>query len=130
MQENNDLKFIQDKHDDELALLDFRIHELQAANENLMMENESLKKDKEKNDDEWFREIYKNLSSNAKKEIKNAYALVAPQLEKGTTLRLRKNLGINFSNALPEQEEDMTDLKRKVVEFAEKNTIYSIKITF
>ena len=63
VKENNDLKFIQDKHDDELSVLDFRIHELQAANENLKMENESLKKDKEKNDDEWFGEIYKNLSS-------------------------------------------------------------------
>ena len=82
-----------------------------------------MKAGNEKNPDLWFVEVYKNLSADAKKEVENAFALVAPRLEKGTAFRLRKNTGINFNKSLPENNEEMSDLKQKVVNFAENNTI-------
>ena len=121
--ENNELRASQDKHDGELAALDFRIKELEAIEEKLQKENKALKEGKEKNTDSWFGEVYKNLSADAKKEVKNAFAVVAPMLEKGTVSRLKRNIGINFSKALPENREEISDLKQKVVKFAENNTI-------
>ena len=47
------------------------------------------------NTDEWFLLLYKNLTSQGKREIRN---VIKPQLQKGTLSRLRKNTGINFSN--------------------------------
>ena len=113
IEENNDLRARQDKHDDELAMLDFRIKELEAVDESQKKEIENLKEEKNKNHDLWFGEIFKNLSADAKKEIKNAFTLVAPKLEKGIILRLRNNTGINFSNPLPVNIEEMSELKKK-----------------
>ena len=123
MADNTELRANQDKHDDELWALDFRIKELEAIEEKLQKEIKDLKAGNEKNPDLWFVEVYKNLSADAKKEVKNAFALVAPRLEKGTAFRLRRNTGINFNKSLPENNEEMSDLKQKVVNFAENNTI-------
>ena len=49
--------------------------------------------------------------------------VIKPQLEKGTLSRLRKNTGINFSNLTANPSDEVTELKKKVIEFAERNTI-------
>ena len=69
------------------------------------------------NTDEWFLLLYKNLTSQAKREIRNVINVIKPQLEKRTLSRL-----INFSN-LTANPSLGTELKKKVIEFAERNTI-------
>ena len=49
--------------------------------------------------------------------------VIKPQLQKGTLSRLRKNTGINFSNLTANPSDEVTELKKKVIEFAERNTI-------
>ena len=75
------------------------------------------------NTDEWFLLLYKNLTSQGKREIRNVINVIKPQLQKGTLSRLRKNTGINFSNLTANPSDEVTELKKKVIEFAERNTI-------
>ena len=122
IEENNDLKAMQDKHDGMLAEQDFKVKDLEVEVEKLKNRVKELEH-KENNHDNWFIHVYKNLSEDGKKEIKVAFAVARPNLEKGTISRLRHILGINFSKALPENNEEMTEIKLKIVEFAKINTI-------
>ena len=121
--ENDDLKKAQEKHDDILAELDFKIMELEASEERLKQKIEKLEELNNKNNDSWFKLVYKNLNADGKRHVKNAFAVVAPELDTGTISRLRTNTGINFSNPLPDNKETMSELKLKIIEFAENNTI-------
>ena len=121
--ENDDLKKAQEKHDDILAELDFKIMELEASEERLKQKIEKLEELNNKNNDSWFKLVYKNLNADGKRHVKNAFAVAAPELDTGTISRLRTNTGINFSNPLPDNKETMSELKLKIIEFAENNTI-------
>ena len=121
--ENDDLKKAQEKHDDILAELDFKIMELEASEERLKQKIEKLEELNNKNNDSWFKLVYKNLNADGKRHVKNAFAVAAPELDNGTISRLRTNTGINFSNPLPDNKETMSELKLKIIEFAENNTI-------
>jgi hypothetical protein len=120
--ENNDLKAAQDKHDDILVELDLRIRELEATEEKLENRIRELENEKEKND-EWLCEVYKNLTADGKKQFKTAFAVSSHKFKKGTISRLRKTTGINFSNPLPQNIEEPSEIKLKIVEFAKNNTI-------
>jgi hypothetical protein len=82
--ENDDLKKAQEKHDDILAELDFKIMELEASEERLKQKIEKLEELNNKNNDSWFKLVYKNLNADGKRHVKNAFAVAAPELDNGT----------------------------------------------
>jgi len=120
MNDNNILRNTQDRHDDLLTELDFRIQELEVNEDKYQKKIKDLEEQNNKNTDKWFVEVYKNLNPDCRREVRNAFAVASPQMEKGTILRLRKNTGINFSNPTAITREEVTELKQKVLDFAEK----------
>ena len=121
--ENESLRKTQDKHDDEIIELEFKIKEFEHREEKHIKRIEELVETINTNTDEWFLLPYKNLTSQGKREIRNVINVIKPQLQKGTLSRLRKNTGINFSNLTANPSDEVTELKKKVIEFAEKNRI-------
>ena len=99
------------------------IQGLEAEVERLNNENAQLRT-KMKENDLWLKHTFKYCTSETKKNIKTAYQVAASanELQKGNTLRLLRNCGINFSKKLPESQADKSELKRKVEKFAEENS--------
>lgn len=73
--------------------------------------------------DVWAGQVYRNMSAKGKQEFRSAFTLSAPKLKNGTISRLRKQTGINFSNLVENKTEDMSEIKKKIVEFARENTM-------
>ena len=120
--QHEEMKQSQDKHDDMLAELDFKIKELEVENEKAMKRIKELEEENSRNKDKWFALVYKNLTPDGRREVRNAFTVAAPEMDNGTITRLRKNTGINFSNLTANQKEVETELKEKVLEFSERNT--------
>ena len=76
-----------------------------------------------KDDYVWAGEVYRNMSSEGKREYRKAFTIAAPKLKRGTISRLRKQTGMNFSNLTENNVEEMSEIKHKIVEFAKENTI-------
>ena len=74
--------------------------------------------------DVWFQKTFKYCTAETKTSFKTAYqiAFSANEIPKGTTLRILRNTGINFSKKLPETEADKSDLKKEIEKFAKENS--------
>ena len=77
-----------------------------------------------KENDVWFQNTFKYCTTETKRNFKTAYqiAFSANEIPKGTTLRILRNTGFNFSKKLPETEADKSELKKKVEIFAKENS--------
>ena len=67
--------------------------------------------------------MFKSLTPDGRREIKNVINVIKHRLEKGTLYRLRRNTGINFNRPTINTIEEASELKEKICEFAERNTI-------
>ena len=117
-----ELKAAKRKSDDDLVeekIKTVRYEENIKDLQTKIVENESDMKDNYV----WAGEVYKNMSSECKREYRSAFTLSVPKLKRGTISRLRKQTGINFSNLIENNTQDMSDIKKKVVEFARENTM-------
>ena len=72
----------------------------------------------------WLKATFSYCTTATKREFKNAYQIAANanQIPKGNTLRLLRNTGINISKKLPQGEEEKSDLKKKIEDFAKENS--------
>ena len=122
LQENAELKRVQNRHDDLVTELDFKITELKIQ-EKSKQRIKKLETEKLENKDKWFGQLYKNIKPESKRDVRNTFSVVAPQMEKGTISRLRKNTGINFSIPTANSKDETTELKKYIINFAEENTI-------
>ena len=84
--------------------------------------NVALEVKVEKND-EWLKPVYKNLTSDGKRQLKEAFIVASDEIERGTILRLRKNTGLNFSIAPQNKDQEKSETKTKIEEFAKENTL-------
>lgn len=121
--ENEMLRAAMDRHDDEIIELDFKIKDLEYREEKSKQKIIELEKQLKENTDEWFLLLYKNLTPNSRKEIRNVMNVIKPQLQRGTLNRIRQNTGINFSILTVSKDDDESELKKKITEFAKRNTI-------
>ena len=124
--ENRELINIQNRHDDELAELDIKLseteHELIKYKDRVKELLDNKEKDETEND-EWISNVYKNMSSVGRKDFRNAFTMATPVLKRGTISRLRRTTGINFSITTTNTEEEESQVKKKIVDFAKENTI-------
>ena len=121
--ENAELKRVQNRHDDLVTELDFKITELKLQEEKSEQTIKKLEAEKLENKDKWFGQLYKNIKPESKRDVRNTFSVVAPQIERGTISRLRKNTGINFSIPTANSKDETTELKKNIIKFAEENTI-------
>ena len=112
LSESNELN---DKKDD-------KIKELEAENEQIINKNKQLEK-KLENCDNYLPIVYKNMTSNGRREWRDGFMVASSELERGTISRLRKNTGLNFSIPAVNNEQEKSSLKTKIEEFAMENTI-------
>ena len=75
------------------------------------------------NSDNWVRTVYSKLSSDGKRQFREAFLTAAPEMERGTVSRLRKTAGLNFSIPPANSEQVKSDTKLKIEKFARDNTI-------
>ena len=105
---------------------------LDATNEAMEASEELKKSESEvanlkgmiKQNDLWLKNTYKYCRKETKEDLRTSYqiAFAANEIPKGTTLRLLKNTGINFSKKSPEPESEKSDLKKLVELFANENS--------
>ena len=107
---------LHDNLEDELADLTRELKRIETENAQL--------RTKMKENDLWLKETFKYCTTATKRSLKNAYqcASGAGELQKGTTLRILRNTGINFSKKLPANEEQTSELKKKVEKWAKENS--------
>ena len=125
-EENELLKNTQDKHDDELAELDFKLKETEIELNNFQVKVKLLTDEKEKEEidnDDWVGKVYKNMSSAGRKDFRNAFTVASHSLIRGTISRLRRTTGLNFSNTTTNSTEEESEVRKKIVDFAKENTI-------
>ena len=120
--ENNELRGEDVKKTEQLAVLEKKLKisevELEKANNKIeAWETEC------KNHDDWVSKVYKSMSVDGRAEFKNAFTVAAPSLKRGTISRLRKTTKLNFSDRTTISNEEESDLKRKIAQFALENTI-------
>ena len=84
--------------------------------------NVALEVKVDKNDD-WLKPVYKSLTSDGKRQLREAFIVASDDIERGTVLRLRKNTGLNFSIAPQTKEQEKSETETKNEEFAKENTI-------
>ena len=120
------MKINQNKHDDELAELDIKLseaeHELVRCKDKVKELVDNKEKD-EIGNDEWISKVYKNMSSAGRKDFIIAFTMATPLLKRGTISRLRRTTGIHFAITTANTEEEESELKKKIVDFAKENTI-------
>ena len=100
--------------------------------ENLILVRETLenkrlleKLDEEKrNSYDWFKVVWKYISSGVKSEIKSTLIEVKEQLPKGTLRGLRDGIGINFSKPITADiaTRGSDELRAKIEEFCQENS--------
>jgi hypothetical protein len=78
--------------------------------------------EKAKTSDSWLNNTYHHMTAAGKREFRNAYQIGASENPKGTTLRIKKNTGINLAKKLTVTNNDESELKVKVKEFADENS--------
>ena len=69
------------------------------------------------------KQLKKNMAFDGKRQYKESVTVSAPDLEKGTIRRLRKETGINFSNPPANNDNEKSELKTMIKKFALDNTI-------
>lgn len=124
--ENVDLKIAADKHDDELAEVDLHVIEVKQQLASTVARLNALEAEKEKDyieNDDWVVKVFTNMSTEARKEFRNAFLVAGPSLKRGTISRLRKTTGLNFSSIPTHNVEEESNLKKKIDSFALENTI-------
>ena len=82
---------------------------------NVELEKEKRKSEKEKGEknDDWLKQVYKNLSSDGKRQFREAFITASPEIERGTVSRLRKAAGMNFSISPANSEHVKSETKLK-----------------
>ena len=92
---------------------------------NVELEKEKRKSEKEKGEknDDWLKQVYKNLSSDGKRQFREAFITASPEIERGTVSRLRKAAGMNFSISPANSEHVKSETKLKIEAFAFENTL-------
>ena len=124
--EISNLKKLQDKHDDELAELDIKLREIHVELERSEARVKLLESEKETDafdNDDWLPKVYANMSTEGKRDFRNAFTVAAPSLKRGTITRLRRTTGLNFSINTSKTTEEESELKKEIAKFAENNTI-------
>ena len=85
--EISNLKKLQDKHDDELAELDIKLREIHVELERSEARVKLLESEKETDafdNDDWLPKVYANMSTEGKRDFRNAFTVAAPSLKRGT----------------------------------------------
>ena len=124
--EINELRKLQDRHDDVLAELDIQLREVNIELEKSKERVKFLESEKENDgvdNDDWVKKVYSNMSLEGRKDFRNAFTVAAPSLKRGTISRLRRTTGLNFSINTTKTTEEESNLKKEIVTFAENNTI-------
>ena len=106
--------------------MDIKLRKTLIELDNTKTKVKEMLEQKEKQDienDEWIAKVYKNMSTDGKKDFINAFTVAGPLLRRGTVSRLRKTTGLNFSKITIKTTEDEIKLKKEIMEFAEENTI-------
>ena len=97
--EINELRKLQDRHDDVLAELDIQLREgnieLEKSKERVKFLESEKENDGVDNDD-WVKKVYSNMSLEGRKDFRNAFTVAAPSLKRGTISRLRRTTGLTF----------------------------------
>ena len=91
--ENDELKRTQNTHDDQLVEVDLELQETKIALAEALAKIDVLEKEKEIDciaHDDWVAKVYRCMSSEGRKEFRNAFTVAAPSLLRGTISRLRK----------------------------------------
>ena len=126
VKENEDLKKAADKHDDELAEMDFQLNEMRQKLEKAVTRIKELETERENEyieNNDWVPKVYKNMSIEGRKEFKNAFLVASDTFKKGTISRLRRTTKLNFSKIPTNSAESESDLKKKINSFALENTL-------
>ena len=110
-----------EKNEDEIFSLQLQVSELEQVVQTKNKKIESLESELGKCD-EWFGLTYKKLSSVGKKEFKTAVDLAEADFPRGTITRLRKSVGLNFSKPPTTENNNMTDIKVAIVNYAIENS--------
>ena len=116
IEENDNLKRDQDKVDDTIFDLELKIADLENQLESSKHKIVELETENSKSYD-WFGTLYENMSARGRREIRDVFFVIKPQLEKGTLHKLRKNMGINFSIPTANVSQENSELKNKVLDF-------------
>ena len=125
-EENAELRKALDKNDDQLTEMDFKLREAEIKVDELTAKVKHLEDSKEKEafeNDDWIKKVYMNMSSEGRKDLRNAFCVASHSLKRGTISRLRKTTGLNFSNITINSSSVESELKKKILEFAIDNTI-------
>ena len=126
MKENSELKEAANKHDDELAEVDLELREVREKLASLVAKMNELEAEKESEyveNDDWVAKVFRNMSTEGRKEFRNAFLIAGPSLKRGTISRLRKTTKLNFSNLPKNTAEEESELKKTIYSFALENTI-------
>ena len=76
MKENDELKEAQNKHDDDIIELQFKVKELEIGEERSQIKIKHLEEELNKNTDEWFLTVFKSLTPDGRREIKTVINVI------------------------------------------------------
>ena len=107
-------KLIQEKNN--------KIQELEADLEKLINKNRVLETTVEESD-ETLLLLYKYMPTDGKRHMRDAFHVASPEMKRGTVSRLRRTTGLNFSNPPQNHEQEKSETKIIIEEFAHENTI-------
>ena len=99
-----------------------KIQELESDMEKLINKNRVLETTVEESD-ETLLLLYKYMPTDGKRHMRDAFHVASPEMKTGTVSRLRRTTGLNFSNPPQNQEQEKSETKIIIEEFAHENTI-------
>ena len=106
---------IRDKNKNEtILMLRNRIDQLEKE--------QQTSKQKIEESDEWFKTVWKYLSTDARKDFRQSLVLCKDSLPHGTNRRLRDMIGVNISNKLVPVSNEEKKLEKAIKAFANENS--------
>ena len=119
--ELKEMKNLLNKSEEENIAKDFEIAELYKKINDLENKNSSLES-KLKGADDWLIKTYKYLTPLGRNELKMGAFLAKDEFESGVLRRIRENTGINFSKSPTLFNDESSDLKKAIHDFAFENS--------
>ena len=105
----------------EIQELNLKTVEQEAKIGRLLLEKRDMLEKQEK-DEKWISTVYKRMPKTGRQLFKDSVLSSKEDLPKGTFLKARNLLGVNFHRALKAKEKEEPRLSKIVKEFAERNS--------
>ena len=124
-EKNKEIDTLHRKLDESDMLIEEKNRQIQKLEAQLEKATNKVEESKEtvKKSDDVLKHVYTNSNSDGKRQIREALFVPSPAIERGTILRLRKNIGLNFSIPPAHNDQVESETKVKIEKFAFQNTI-------